>query len=162
MTGPIPLPLSTTAKWNVTHKVIITYADLVALGASATGVIQIFPGVSGVSGPAQMLVGNVFYDLVTAFDFSDSGITSLTVQAGLTGGDTDAYLAATEIAADGTEILGLVASTTTQPAIIVAADTIDLLFTAANGGSPLLSETTSGEIHVYFKILATKELRTVA
>lgn len=161
MIGPIPLPLTTVAATGWTHKVTIGHADIAALGAGTTGVIQIFPGVSGVTGPTQMLVRNVAFDLETPFDFSDAGITSLTVQAGFTGGDVDALMEATELALDGTEILGFIAKATTQPLIVVAADTIDLLFTVANGGSPLLNETTVGELHVYFTAIDTKELRHV-
>lgn len=161
MTGPIPLPLTTVAATGWTHKNILTHADIAALGAAATGVIQVFPGVSGVNGPTQMLVRNVAFDLVTPFDFSDAGITSLTVQAGFTGGATAALMEATEIAVDGAEILGFIAKATTQPLIVVAADTIDLLFTAANGGSPLLSEATAGELHVYYAAIDSKVLRDV-
>lgn len=132
-----------------THKVIITYTDLVALGANATGTIAIIPA-SGTF-PAGTKARFAQLDLVTTFDFSDAGITSLLIEVG-DGGDTDRLLTQTQIAVDGTEVLSKVEGAVSQPWAYQAADTIDALFTVANGGSPLLNEATSGEVHLYLWI----------
>lgn len=133
-----------------THKLIITYADIAALGAATTGVIALVPA-SGTF-PAGTTFRFAGLHLVTAFDFSDTGITSLLVEIGITGGDTDKYLTQTQIAVDGTEVIYKVEGATTQPASEGTADSVDALFTVANGGSPLLSECTSGELHLYLYV----------
>jgi hypothetical protein len=43
----------------------------------------------------------------------------------------------------------------------VAADTLDALFTVANGGSPLCSEATSGEVEVYLFVVDLNRLEDV-
>lgn len=130
-----------------THKLIITYADIAALGAATTGVIALVPTTG--TFPAGTVFRFAGLHLVTAFDFSDAGITSLLVEIGITGGDTDKYLTQTQIAVDGTEVIYKVEGAVTQPAAEGTADSVDALFTVANGGSPLLSECTSGELHLY-------------
>jgi hypothetical protein len=133
-----------------THKAIVTYVDVAALGASTTGVLPIIPKTG------NFAVGTTFrfayMHLVTAFDFSDAGITSLLIEIGITGGDTDKYLTSTEIAVDGTEIIHKAESAVTATASENTADSVDILFTVANGGSPLLSEATSGEVHFYITL----------
>lgn len=133
------------ARHFATHRITLDYADVAALGASATGTIAIVPA-SGTFpiGTAFRFAG---LRLVTAFDFSDTGITSLLVEIG-DGTDTDRLLAQTEIAVDGTEITYYIEGKVTQPYVYTAADTVDAKFTAANGGTPLLSECTSGEVEI--------------
>lgn len=133
------------ARHFATHRITLDYADVAALGASATGTIAIVPA-SGTFpiGTAFRFAG---LRLVTAFDFSDTGITSLLVEIG-DGTDTDRLLAQTEIAVDGTEITYYLEGKVTQPYVYTAADTVDAKFTAANGGTPLLSECTSGEVEI--------------
>lgn len=160
----IPLGEQTAALTGFTHKVIIGYADVAALGASATGTLQIFP--TGSAGDTNMPAGTYVlragFKLNTAFDFSDAGITSLLIEIG-DGGDTDRHMPQTEIAVDGTEILYFVTpnSKDSAPYAYLAADGIDAKFTAANGGSPLLSECTSGEIEVYLFIADMARLALV-
>lgn len=134
-----------------THKAIITYADLAAASAATTATFQIFPLVSGTTFPAGTVARFAGMNLVTAFDFSDAGITSCLLEIG-DGGDTDRLLTQTELAVDGTEVLYKVEGATTQPYAYLVADTIDALFTVANGGSPLVTEATSGEVHIYLHI----------
>lgn len=134
-------------EFGATHKVVIDYADVAALGASATGTIPMIPESGTI--PAGTLVRCTGMRLVTAFDFSDAGITSLLAEVG-DGGDTDRFLAQTELAVDGTEVLyaaGLAAGYA-----YLAADTVDVKFTAANGGSPTLAEATSGEVEFYLDV----------
>jgi len=133
-----------------THKLIINAADIAALGAATTGVIALVP-TSGTF-PAGTTFRFAGLHLVTAFDFSDTGITSLLVEVGITGVDTDKYLTQTQIAVDGTEVLYKVEAAVTQPFSELTADTVDALFTVANGGTPLLSEATAGELHLYLYV----------
>ena len=140
---------------DATHKVVVGYADVAALGASATGVIQLLPDTAKYTSatlPEGTEVALCKLELVTPFDFSDAGITSCLIEIGLTDGDTDAFLASTELAADGSYVSYKSAASVTSRAMINKADTVDALFTVANGGSPLCSECTAGELHLYFKV----------
>lgn len=148
--------LSTTDQkfHNATHKCIITYTDVAALGAATTGVIELVPNTAKYAS-TKFAAGTQFAfvksHLITAFDASDAAINSLLVEVGITGGDTDAYLSQTELAADGSYVTFNSAGAVTQPDNENTADTLDALFTVAGGGSPLLSEITSGEVHLYIK-----------
>lgn len=144
----IPLTPEERCRHLATHKFIITYADLTT--AATTQTTQIFPYGTGTV-PAGTIVRFAGLKLTTAFDFSDTDIDSLTVQVG-DGGDTDRLLAATQIAADGTEVTDYVAATTTQPHAYASADGIDALFTVAGGASPLVSEATSGVLELFLFI----------
>lgn len=151
----ISLPAQSRNFHLATHKVIITAADVAGLGASATGTLALFPintnGLFTKTAPIGTVARFAGLNLITPFDFSDTGITSLTAQVG-DGGDTDRLLTATEICVDGTEILHKVEGAVTQPYALLAADTIDVLFTCANGGTPTLAECTVGEVEIYLHI----------
>jgi len=135
-----------------THKVIIYATDLAAMAAATTGIVVCLPFVaSGSTVPVGTVVGFAGLDLVTAFDFSDAGITSCLVEVG-DGGSTARFLGQTELAADGSNVVYKVGAATTTPYAYLAADTVDALFTVANGGSPLVSEATVGEVHLYFHV----------
>jgi hypothetical protein len=144
------------AQTGFTHKFNVTYSDLVTAAASGgvTNVtIQLHPsGTTTV--PVGTTVERAAFRLVTAFDFSDSGITSLLMEVG-DGGDTDRFIPQKEVAVDGTEILWFETSqaTGTLPYSYLTADGIDVKFTAANGGSPTIDETTSGEVDIYLRIV---------
>lgn len=157
----IALPPQSRQFHLATHKVIISYTDIAALGASATGTLALLPintaGAFTKTFPAGTVARFAGLNLITAFDFSDTGITSLTVQIG-DGSDTDRLLTSTELAVDGTEILWKVEGATTQPYAYLAADTIDALFTAANGGTPTLAECTSGEVEIYLHVTDSNAL----
>jgi len=135
-----------------THKVIVKAADVAALGASAGPVA--LPILTVPVGTTVRFAG---FNLVTAFDFSDAGITSLLMELG-DGADPNRFLLSTETAADGTEVLFQDATPVTQPYTYLVADTVDALFTAANGGSPLLSECNAGEIEIYLHISNKNDL----
>jgi len=140
----------TDARYHLaTHKVVLTYTDVAALGASATGTIPLIP-TSGTF-PAGTVARFAGLQLITAFDFSDTGITSLLIEVG-DGSDTDRLLTQTELAVDGTEIFYKASAASTQPYAYLVADSIDALFTAANGGTPTLAECTSGEVHLYLHV----------
>lgn len=145
---------------HATHKVIITHADLAALAAAATGTIQLFPFTSGKTMPIGTVVGFVSARLVTAFDFSDTSINSCLLEIG--DSDTDRLLTQTELAADGSSVSNKISAASTQPYAYVAADTVDALFTVSGGGSPLVTEATAGEVHIYlFVSPALPELANV-
>jgi hypothetical protein len=149
------LNASERAQTGFTHKFNITYSDLVTAAASGgvTNVtLQLFPSGTGTAAVGTT-VEKAAFRLVTAFDFSDSGITSLLMEVG-DGGDTDRFIPQKEVAVDGTEILWFETSqaTGTLPYSYLTADGIDVKFTAANGGSPTIDETTSGEVDIYLRI----------
>lgn len=152
----IPLPEQSVALTGFSHKVVLTYADVAALGAAASGTIAIFPSANTFA--AGMCCQRVALNLKTTFDFSDAGITSCLVEVG-DGGDTDRLCAQTELAVDGTEILFFAAPQTAYAYPV--ADTIDAKFTVANGGSPLLSETTSGELEIYLMLVDLNDLESL-
>jgi len=144
-----------------THKVVIDHTLLAARGAGAALTLQLFPAQnvtqfnagtapSGTN-PVGLIARFCGLHLVTAFDFSDAGITSLLVEVG-DGGSTARLLTQTEIAVDGTEILEKAMGAVTSPYAYPVADTIDAIFTAANGGTPLVQEATSGEVELYFHL----------
>jgi hypothetical protein len=156
----IPLPFETTALKGWTHKVIITAADVAALGAATTGTLQIVPDVAADTNPAGMAVLAAALNLTTAFDASDAAINSLTVEIG-DGGDTNRFLGPTEIAVDGTEILFEVSRVTTFPYGYTAADGIDAFFTVGGGASPLLNEINSGQVEIYLRLQDLNEMEVV-
>jgi hypothetical protein len=158
----IALPSQTTLATGYTHKVNITHVDVAALGAAATGTLQIYPDDTGTA-PAGTVVRAIGYKLVTAFDFSDAGITSLTLELGGPTADHE-FLAATQIAVDGTEVLwavGVSNGTQALPYVLLTADGIDAFFTAANGGSPLLSEANAGEIDIFLGVYNMNDVSAV-
>lgn len=152
------IPLSVTDRFyhKASHKVTLDYTDLVALGANATGTIQLFPE-SGATFPAGTIVRFCGGRLKTAFDFSDASVNSLLVEIG-DGGSTARLLAQTQLAVDGTEILNF---TSALAYAYPVADTLDALFTAAGGGSPTLAEATAGELDLFFEITPQAPLAVV-
>jgi hypothetical protein len=111
------------------------------------------------SGVARDIVRGAWFDLVTPFD---GGATSeLTVQFGydLAAGtdDADAFIAATSVHLDATEILAS-NGTGTKLAAQEAFD-LEVLFTATGAN---LSTLTAGQINLYFDwIKTTKSLRGI-
>lgn len=147
----IPLPFETRALTGYTHKAIVTHADLVTYsGGSTTSVVPLLNARVG------DVVEAAAYSLVTAFDFSDAGITSCTLAVG-DDGSTGRFIDAKETAVDGSEVLyyaGNAVATPLMPYAYIVANSIDALFTVANGGSPLTSEATAGEVHIYLRVNA--------
>lgn len=136
----------------------LTYEDVAALGASADNSASPLALFSVAAGDIVEFVCGKLKD-ATGFDFSDSGITSLTLKIG-DGGNDDAYLVATQLAEDGTELDYFVETAITNRGVYTGADTVDAVFTSANGGSPLLSECTSGEVFLYFSVNNINRLPT--
>lgn len=154
----IPLPSQTTALTGFTHKAIVKAADLVTYsGGSTASTVPLLNARVGT------VVWRAAWRIVTAFDFSDAGITACTCAVG-DDGSTGRYIDAQEVALDGTEIIhyaGGAVATPLAPYVYNVANTIDALFTVANGGSPLTSETTVGEIEIYLGICNLVDLATV-
>jgi hypothetical protein len=159
-----PLPLETRAATGFTHKVKITYADLTLLAATSdtTVTIPIYPEPSaalvGVNGPAGMCCRKAAVLLDTAFDASDASINSLLLEIG-DGGSTARFFPQTEMAVDGTEVLYFESKATTMPYAYLVADTIDVKFTVAGGGSPTIDELTSGVLYIFLAIVNLNELK---
>ena len=133
--------------------VALDYNDVLALGASADNSgtpLNILPGGSDTL-PAGTMVKFIagWLDGGTGFDFSDAGITSLTLKLG-DDGDDDRFRTAIELAEDGTEIDYFTGPHATNDHVYPSANTVDAIFTSANGGSPLLSECTSGKVFLLF------------
>jgi len=130
------------------YKANIKYSDLVTLGGAATTVV-----IPIIDAPVGLVVLQCALNLITAFDASDASINSLLAEVG-DDGDTDRFLSQTECAVDGTEVLAKVMpnSVDTMPYAYLVANAIDIKFTVAGGGSPLLSELTSGEVEVYLQV----------
>jgi hypothetical protein len=157
----IPLAPQDAMFGLATHKFVIDYTVLAARGAGATLTLQLLPGQTpsqftagtAPSGtvPAGTIVRFAGMRLVTAFDFSDAGITSLTLEVG-DDADPDRFLTSTELAADGSYVTHKTTAASSQPFVYVTANGIDALFTAANGGTPTVQEATSGEVEIYLHI----------
>ena len=49
---------------------------------------------------------------------------------------------------------GNAVATPLMPYAYIVANAVDALFTVANGGSPLTSETNAGEVHIYLRVNA--------
>lgn len=157
----IPLAPQDAEYGAATHKVIIDYTVLAARGAGAALTLQLLPGQTpgdftnnlapSATCPAGTTVRFAGFRLNTAFDFSDAAITSMTMSVG-DGNSVARFVAAKEVAVDGTEILNWAESATTQPYAYPIADGIDVVFTASGGGSPTVQEATSGEVEIYLHL----------
>jgi hypothetical protein len=154
----IPLPFETRALTGYTHKAIVTYADLVSFGG-ATDVATVPLLTARVSD----VVEKAAYRLVTPFDFSDGNIDSCTMAVG-DDGSTGRFIDAQELAQDGTNILfyaGNAVASPLMPYAYIVANAIDAVFTISGGGTPLMTETTSGEVEIFLAIANLIDLRTV-
>lgn len=159
----IPLNGETRARTGFSHKVIFDYVAVAAIGAAASGAAQIVPTGNGLTPgtgtvPVGFAVVRCAFNLITAFDFSDAGITSMLLEVG-DGGDPNRFIGQTEVAVDGTEILSQISLVATIPYAYLTADGIDLTLTVANGGSPLLSECTSGKVEIYLLLVDLNDLK---
>lgn len=142
------LSVEQMARFGVTHRFEITYADLVAF-AALTGTVDFMAYVAG-----QGILGG-FFKLVTPF--VGPAVTNLSIQVGWNGAttdDPDGALAATELAGVATEILfgdfsGAAFATLRTGYLPLDAGIYGALFTAIGAN---LSVLTAGEVHVYARI----------
>jgi cytoskeletal protein RodZ len=137
------LPAETKAATGFTHKVIVDHTDVTTSAADTDQTIAILSVAAG------DVVEKAAYKLVTAFsDASDAAFNDTKVQVG-DGGDTDRFIAATQVNVNGTEVLFAANANTTAYAY-TAADTVDLLVESMTAKS--LSELDAGEIHIYLAV----------
>jgi hypothetical protein len=143
------LPYESKAATGFTHKVVVTHSDITESTADTDQTIAILSVAAG------DIVEKADYKLVTAFsDASDSALNDTKVQVG-DGGDTDRYIAATQVNVNGTEVLYANNANTTAYAY-TAADTVDLLVESMTAKS--LSELDAGEIHIYLAVTKLSSL----
>jgi hypothetical protein len=136
----------------------VDYNDLIAMGAAANNSSTPLALVTVPKGFVVSVVA-VRLENEVGFDFSDTGIDSLTLKIG-DGGDDDRHLTVLQLAEDGTEIEYFVPVLSTSPYAYLVEDTVDAIFTVATGGSPLLSETTSGAVLIYLRLDDLNQLPT--
>lgn len=131
-----------------THKAIIPYTDLVALGATAAGVVVVGTYTAGT------LLAAAAHKLVTPFDGgATSALAMIMGWNGATTDDDDGLIAASrEVHLDATEVLygdgtGAAFATLRTGYAALDAGNIEVKFTATGGN---LDALTTGEVHVYW------------
>ena len=138
------------ARFGFTHKAVITSADLVALGAVASGVVSLATYTAGLG------CTKAAFRLVTAFDGGATSALALDVgHNGATTDDPDSILDNYEIHADATEVMygdgnGAIFATLRTGYFPLDAGTYEATFTATGGNLTLL---TTGEVHIYLNIV---------
>ena len=143
------LPANTKAATGFTHKIVVTHSDITESTADTDQTIALLSVAAG------DVVEKAAYKLVTAFsDASDAAFNDTKVQVG-DGGDTDRFIAATQVNVNGTEVLFAANANTTAYAY-TAADTVDLLVESMTAKS--LSELDAGEIHIYLAVTKLSSL----
>ena len=137
------LPNETKAATGFTHKAIVTHVDLTESDADTDQTIALLSVVAG------DVVEKAAFQLVTAFeDASDAAFNDTNVSVG-DGGDTDRFIASTEVNENGTEI-DFAANANTTAYAYTAADTVDILVESMTAKS--LSNLDAGEIHIYLAV----------
>jgi hypothetical protein len=137
------LPANTKAATGFTHQVVVTHTDLTESTVDTDQTIALLSVVAG------DVVEKAAFKLVTAFeDASDAAFNDTNVSVG-DGGDTDRFIASTEVNENGTEV-DFAANANTTAYAYTAADTVDLLVESMNAKS--LSNIDAGEIHIYLAV----------
>ncbi len=141
------LSANETNAYGYTHAFKVTYADTTTANAvHAQTLITLQQG---------QFVEKAGYQLVTDFaSTSDAGITSVTLSIGNSSSAT-VYAAAKELMGTEIDFWYEITVTPETGGADQDAETEAILatFTAANGGTPLMSEMTSGEVHIYLRIV---------
>lgn len=130
---------------GATHALRITHEDLTETTANTAQTLQIAVGDGDVF---ELLAAR----LVTPFeDASDAAFNTTALIVGLTGGDTDLFLASTELNANGTEIDYATGAVAQGPSgyAFNAADTVDFNFASMSAKS--LSDLDTGELLVFYR-----------
>jgi hypothetical protein len=129
---------------GATHKVVITWLDLV-LTAALTKTIAIYPFTG--NAPIGTIVKSCKARVKTAF----AGVTALVATVG-DDGDVDRNLASSDMKATaGTWYAG----PTTAPAPFNAVNTVDVIFTAT---TDTLVNLTVGEVEIYLQVYLDNRL----
>jgi len=136
---------------GATHVAIVTFADLNDT-AALTKTLSVF---TAASLPAGTLLDCVGYRVVTAF--AGGTVATLTVQVGDTG-SANRYATAGLKDLLSTGAIAVPKSVTTAPFALTSADTVKLLFTSTVGN---LSALTAGEIHIFLRVVDTREWSNV-
>lgn len=156
-----PLAYEETVKSGFTHRCTIPYSTAATVGGAATtATVAILDVPVG-----TVVTDRCAYVNTEAWDASDASINSLTISVG-DDGDVDRYMQVTtpQLAEDGTEVdyfislAGAAPATSTAPFVYTTANTVDVVFTVAGGGSPLMNELTSGSVDIYLQVFSLKDL----
>jgi hypothetical protein len=137
------------ARSGFTHKFVLDFADVAALGANAAGAIALMPYTAGT------LFRSAAFKLVTAFDGGATSTMVLDVgHNGATTDDPDSLIDNVVVHLDGTEVNyqdgnGAVFATLRTGYAAEDAGNIEATFTATGGNLNLI---TSGEIHIYLGV----------
>ena len=137
------------ARFGFTHKAVITFADLVALGAVASGTVALATYTAGLG------CTKAAFRLVTAFTGGATSALALDVgHNGATTDDPDSILDNYEVHSTGTEIFfgdgnGAVFATLRTGYYPLDAGSYEALFTATGAN---LNALTAGEVNIYLKL----------
>ena len=143
------LPANTKAATGFTHQIVVTHSDLTETTAATAQTIEILSVAPG------DVVEKAAFKLVTPFeDASDSAFNDTNIEVG-DGGDTDRFIASTEVNENGTEI-DFAANANTTAYAYTAADTVDLKVNSMSAKS--LSNLDAGEIHIYLAVTKLSSL----
>lgn len=141
----IPLTLNEAGNSGMTHKMVLTFADIILLTSGTAA--SIYPGFNGATTfPAGLYVKDAAMRVVTAFAYSGANNGTLVATVG-DGSSAAAFLASTDLKTAG-YTAGFNA---TKPQLYSVADTIDITPTAATQAITLL---TAGEVHIYMELVA--------
>jgi hypothetical protein len=149
MASYLQLNAADQARYGFTHKVVITFADLTALGAVASGTVALATYTAGLG------CTKAAFRLVTAFTGGATSALALDVgHNGATTDDPDSILDNYEVHSTGTEIFfgdgnGAVFATLRTGYYPLDAGTYEALFTATGGN---LNALTAGEVNIYLRL----------
>lgn len=133
---------------GLTHKLVLSYTDVIALTSGTA--YSIFPNSSRVlvaaasaaTLPAGLLVKQFFSRVTTAFASTLNTITLVDIVGD--GGDTARFAASTTL-----KTAGYRQPTLKTPYLYTVADTIDVTITA---GTEAITVLTAGEVEYYFEV----------
>jgi hypothetical protein len=127
---------------GMTHKLVITYTDLLTLtSGTAYSVLPRFNAATTI--PAQTRILDCYVRIDTAFAKTDTNATTILVGDG---GDTGRFIASTSILS-GVGIQGVQSK---MPYSYLVADTVDIIVTVAVSG--LMTDFTAGQLTIFFAL----------
>ena len=157
----VPLSYEDSARTGFTHACTIPYSTVATVGGAATtATVAILDAPVGTA-----VTDRCAYVITESWDASDASLNSITIQVG-DDGDPNRFMPETtpQLAEDGTEVDYFIAlggstpATSTAPFVYTTANTVDVLFTVAGGGSPLCNELTSGSVTVFLQAFSLRDL----
>jgi len=139
-----PVTIEEQARYQATHVVVVTAADLLTTTATNTAQTNVL-----FTAPAGSLVSMPVMFLDTAWeDASDAAFNSLSIVIG--DADVDEYLESLQICVNGTEVLSSVGTGVTG--YYATATAVNLIVTPSPA-SKKLSDVDTGVLRIYFRIL---------